>query len=256
MITRLTEHDHNAQLQSLSTAPVPTQRRSASTSPEAGSGSTPGIPAVATSPDAGSTPGIPAASEATVTLPPDLPAFFLATRIPDLRKPLPVPSVQIVCHTTAIVVTELIALQPFVPDFWESSTNKPKPVVLEPTVPKVSTVASAATHPGGGPSHNLYEMSESSPASGTAKPAAPTTGGFWFDVARDMGLPTSYEAPTVQWQFSETEATTKLTPKTYSRSLDKDETRGVWVLLGLLAGSWVVGGIAKPTTKLPDHHEE
>jgi hypothetical protein len=145
-------------------------------------------------------------------------------------------------------------LKPFVPDYWESSKNKPKPATPESTGPKVSIIASAATHLGGGPSHALHDVDE--PLALAKNPSAPVNGGFYSDVANDLGLPTSVEVPTVQWQFSETDAATKVTPKSYSRKLDPDEVRGVWVLLGLLAGSWIVSGVTKPETGLPTHVDE
>lgn len=37
--------------------------------------------------------------------------------------------------------------------------------------------------------------------------------------------------------------------KEYSRKLDKDEVKGVWVLVGLLAGSWALGGLVNKAPK-------
>jgi len=214
LISRLTEHEKQKQLESL-VSPTFIQQRSAST-----------VTVV------GETPGVPPAAEPTTSLP----AGFSATTLPDLSQPYPEPPVQV----------------PFVPDFWESSKNKPKPATPESTGPKVSTVASAATHHGGGPSHALHDVVEPVP---TKKPAAPVNGGFWFDVVNDMCLPTSVETPTLEWQFSEKDSATKVTPKGYSRKLDPDETRGVWIFLGLLAGSWIASGVAKPEV-FPEHAEE
>jgi len=163
------------------------------------------------------------------------PTGFSALTLPDLTQPDPEPLVQI----------------PFVPDFWESSKNKPKLATPESISPKVSTVASADTHHGGGPSHALHDVVE--PPVLTKKPSAPANGGFWHDVANDSGLPTSVEVRPIQWKFSETDAATKVTPKSYSRKLNSDEVRGVWVLLGLLAGSWIVSGVTEPESGLPDH---
>lgn len=39
-----------------------------------------------------------------------------------------------------------------------------------------------------------------------------------------------------------------------SRPLTRDEARGVWVLLGLLAGSWLAAGYFKPRSALADAH--
>jgi len=48
---------------------------------------------------------------------------------------------------------------------------------------------------------------------------------------------------------SEAAGTSNTRNKDYSRKLDKDEVRGVWVLVGLLAGSWVLGGIVNGAPK-------
>jgi hypothetical protein len=40
----------------------------------------------------------------------------------------------------------------------------------------------------------------------------------------------------------------------YSRKLDKDEIKGMWALIGLLAGSWVLGGLFNRPPK--DKHGE
>jgi len=215
LITRITEHDHRKQLELLSGSSAPDQLCHAST---------------------GSTPGIPASSEAT----PYFPVEYLAAKLPDLSQPFPEPPVQI----------------PFVPDHWESSKAKPQVDSSESTTPKISTVTHAATHPGGGPSHNLYQMSEHAHPLDSNKPSTSSSkAGLWSDVVNDLGLPTSVKAPTVQWQFSETPAKSTVAPKRYSRKLDSDEVRGVWMLLGLVAGSWILAGAVKPTSEL-EHAEK
>jgi hypothetical protein len=40
--------------------------------------------------------------------------------------------------------------------------------------------------------------------------------------------------------------------KEYSRKLDEDESRGLWVLAGLLAGSWLLGKVVNRTPKKVD----
>ena len=35
----------------------------------------------------------------------------------------------------------------------------------------------------------------------------------------------------------------------HTRTLDKDEVRGVWIILGLFAGSWLAGGLLKKETQ-------
>ena len=40
-----------------------------------------------------------------------------------------------------------------------------------------------------------------------------------------------------------TTGTSSTREKQHSRMLDVDEQKGVWVLLGLLTGGWIVGGL-------------
>jgi hypothetical protein len=37
--------------------------------------------------------------------------------------------------------------------------------------------------------------------------------------------------------------------KFHNRTLDKDQVRGIWVIAGLFAGSWVAGGLLKKNSK-------
>jgi len=37
--------------------------------------------------------------------------------------------------------------------------------------------------------------------------------------------------------------------KFHTRTLDKDEVRGVWIILGLFAGSWLAGGLLKKESR-------
>ena len=55
-----------------------------------------------------------------------------------------------------------------------------------------------------------------------------------------------------------TETSGRKSDVNYYRTLDKDERNGVWALLGILAGSWIVAGIlgsksayAEPATDTP-----
>jgi len=173
----------------------------------------------------GSTPGIPVSSNAAHLFPVE----SLAIKLPDLSQPFPEPPVQI----------------PFVPDHWESSKAKPIIDSLEPTTPKILTVSHPETHPGGGPSHNLYQMSESTPSSSLKDGLTSSSeAGFWSGVANDLGLPISVKGS------SEMPEGSTATPKKYSRKLDSDEVRGLWVLLGLVGGSWILAGVAKPVSEL------
>jgi hypothetical protein len=83
-----------------------------------------------------------------------------------------------------------------------------------------------------------------------------------LQAADDTGIPTMPErgqvtaSPQTGLDFmSEAARTSNTRNKDHSRKLDKDEARGVWVLVGLLAGSWVLGGIINgaPKKKPVDH---
>ncbi|KAI0818782.1 hypothetical protein BC629DRAFT_1588115 [Irpex lacteus] len=95
-------------------------------------------------------PGVPSSSKPT-PIPPNFPKEFLDVKIPDVSQLPPERPVEV----------------PFVPDFWESSRVKAEsapPPPPESTPVKVLAVAGAATHIGGGPSHNLYTPESSAAA--------------------------------------------------------------------------------------------
>ena len=84
-------------------------------------------------------------------------------------------------------------------------------------------------------------------------PAEQTDQGFWQDVADDLQVPRSlklsaHEIPKelLEGALERTETSGRKSDVDHSRTLDKDERRGVWALLGLLAGSWIVAGLLKP----------
>jgi hypothetical protein len=135
---------------------------------------------------------------------------------------------------------------PFVPDFWESSPAKIL-AAAEPPLPKLLIVAGADTHHGGGPSHNLHD--EHHPHTDVhVDSSARTTTGFWQDVAQDIGVPTNILKDTQRAVFDHIPDTSGTVSSRHSRTLDKDETKGVWVLFGLLAGSWILGGVVNERT--------
>ncbi|GBE81936.1 hypothetical protein BKA93DRAFT_829001 [Sparassis latifolia] len=166
-------------------------------------------------------PGIPPTGP-----PPVHPKEFMNIHIPDVSQPEPLPETPI----------------PLLPDLWDSSrirAESERAAPAEPSQPKVIAVAGAVTHPGGGPSHNLYTEDV------IAEPA-PTnmSTGFWSDVAHDLNIPTSFNLspPHAGYDVHETTSTSGAQERSHSRTLDKDEVRGIWLLLGLLAGSWLAGG--------------
>ncbi|KAI9064485.1 hypothetical protein FKP32DRAFT_1591906 [Trametes sanguinea] len=187
-------------------------------------------------------PGVPSTAE------PVFPKYSLDLKLPDVSEPEPESPTPI----------------PLVPDFWESSKVKKEAAPPQPETvprPKVITVASSATHPGGGPSHNLYSPSASTSSASAETADAPTSilGQLAADMAEDLSLPTSFKrAPPTESQYDVAQTTETSGPqdKSYSRTLDKDERVGVWILVGLFASSWIAAGYFAPTSEWARKAEE
>jgi hypothetical protein len=119
------------------------------------------------------------------------------------------------------------------------------PQSTDPPLPKLVLVAGADTHHGGGPSYNLHDIHGHSTYLTDSHivphptPAAPTTGGVFHDVAQDIGLSDVNEVGKA-WKKTMNDRQHTVGQ---SKKLDEDEAKGVWVLLGLLAGSYVIAGI-------------
>ena len=79
---------------------------------------------------------------------------------------------------------------------------------------------------------------------------------FFLDIADDAVLPKDLDVLKVaknrQGPLDDLieETTTSVGESEFhTRTLDKDEVRGVWIILGLFAGSWIAGGLLKKKTK-------
>ncbi|KAI0054133.1 hypothetical protein FA95DRAFT_1551941 [Auriscalpium vulgare] len=180
------------------------------------------------------------------------PAVFskqtLDIKLPDLSAPPPEQEVQI----------------PFTPDFWESSRVKkvlaPEPV--EPITPKLIVVGGESTYPGGSPSHNLLPAVEHLGAESAPSASSGPTG-LWGDIAEDIGLPTKVELASVKEAqkalldglIPETTTSTGQ-GKSHERTLDREEVRGVYVILGVLTGSWLLAGALKKKSAFAEHAED
>ncbi|KAH9934992.1 uncharacterized protein B0H18DRAFT_1182347 [Fomitopsis serialis] len=186
-------------------------------------------------------PGIPSTSE-----PPPLSKFpreFFKVALPDLSQPDPETPIQI----------------PLLPDLWGASAPKVQSSAdfdAGASAPKMVAVAGSVTHHGGGPTHNLFSSDEEAYTAETA-PARSEDQSVWRDFADDLSLPTSFKPSKVAGQAFDVAAKTETSgEKSYSRTLDSDEVRGLWVLLGLLAGSWVAAGVFKPSSAYAQKVEE
>lgn len=122
------------------------------------------------------------------------------------------------------------------------------------TDPKVVVVAGEDTHPGGGPSHKVYVPSastESTPSRPLAPPQEPATqlGRLVAGMADDLSLPVP-SLPTFNF------ATGERSSHGHTRPMNEGEKRGLWVLLGVLVGSWTVAGVLSPTSEWAHKAEE
>ncbi|KAH7889216.1 hypothetical protein F5I97DRAFT_485600 [Phlebopus sp. FC_14] len=190
-------------------------------------------------------PGIPPSAEPrSGSIAPD----FLCVKLPDLSQSTPETPVQV----------------PYLPDFWDSARLKPKTAPTdEPELPKLHVVSGPSTHPYGGPTYNLEKDQEADAVASTVpsadeapkgEPKQTGTGigmlSFWREVADDIGLPR-----TIRWTPAQTNPSSEQ-QHTYSRPLNEQERRGLYVLLGLVVGSWVVGGVVNRSPRPPVEEEE
>ncbi|KAH9005296.1 hypothetical protein EDB86DRAFT_2882766 [Lactarius hatsudake] len=179
-------------------------------------------------------PGTRAAS----TVPPP----YLNIKLPDISAPPPEPLIHI----------------PFTPDFWESSRVKAKANPAppeEPHVPKVIVIAGDSSRADS--SHILDPVREHVDLDHhSLDPKVSNLRSLFLDVADDVALPKDLDVLKVtknrQGPLDDLieETTTSVgDSKFHTRTLDKDEVRGVWIILGLFAGSWLAGGLLKKETK-------
>lgn len=127
-----------------------------------------------------------------------------------------------------------------------------KPEPTEPSHPKLYVVSGSATHPDGGPTYNLekpIEVEEIEETTSEKPSESAGEQGFFRDLADDLGLPRTSSvgqavSNIVKEQGPEMHAK--------SRPLNNEQSKGVWVLLGLLAGSWIIGGWVN---RAPPAHE-
>jgi len=227
LIARIEEHENSA-----TSTPPPTRTpgtiRSASTNVVP--------PASPKKTSQAASPGIPLAAR------PDTKPDFLAIKLPDLsQRPTNAP-VQV----------------PYVPDFWNSARPK-SDAPLEPELPKLHVVSGSVTHYDGGPTYNLEKHQEGDSPSTTVQadnPPASKEVGFWADFWESFGLPRSFRfrrtlsaAGNLAVRAGEDESQTR------SRPLTNEERKGLYILLGIIGGSWLVGGLVNRPTVLAEEHD-
>ncbi|KIK18939.1 hypothetical protein PISMIDRAFT_169514 [Pisolithus microcarpus 441] len=163
---------------------------------------------------------------------PSASAEFFAFKMPDLDQPTPSSSAQV----------------PYLPDFWDSARSNSTFTDPDPEPPKLHVVGGAVTHHDGGPTHHLEKPLET----GTVQPVAPVADDVIViksanlqELFADLGIPTTIRLrPVVD--------TTVVESPIQSRPLTSEETTGVYALLGILVGSWVLGGILSPRPEVED----
>ncbi|KAI6005625.1 hypothetical protein EDD15DRAFT_2566605 [Pisolithus albus] len=164
---------------------------------------------------------------------PSASAEFFAFKMPDLDRPTPSSSAQV----------------PYLPDFWDSAKSNATLTDPDPEPPKLHVVGGAVTHHDGGPTHHLEKPSEI----GTVQPAAPVADDVIViksanlqELFTELGIPT-----TIRLRPRVVDATVDESP-IRSRPLTNEERTGVYALLGILVGSWVLGGILSPRPEVED----
>jgi len=149
--------------------------------------------------------------------------------------------------------------KPFVPDFWDSKAKSAAAEAAtqspEPPLPKVITAAAEGTLPGGGPSSRIYQPSETIKAfkEGGKHNAAETPGmlsNSLFKLSSLANLASSSGKQASSQEFMK--PSTEREVGDAKRKLNHEEVRGLYVLLGIVGGGWLLGAIFSP--KKPQKH--
>lgn len=151
--------------------------------------------------------------------------------------------------------------KPFVPDFWDSKAKSAAAEAAtqssEPPLPKVVTAAAEGTLPGGGPSSRIYQSSETIKAFKEGGKQTPKeTSGVLSDSLSKLSSLAS-RASSSGGQVASDEFVAKAGAEhevgDVKRELNHEEIRGLYVLLGIVGGGWLLGAIFSPK-KAQKHH--
>lgn len=165
-------------------------------------------------------------------------------------------------RSTSVASSRVVAnTQPTLPHTITSTKTRPLPEEPEDEGPKVVTIASAATHPDGGPIHATTKVTDDVPVDvdvGSAKTADMTT--EVLDKAQEQ-IAAAKAATQEIWQLS---GMTGAAPafdiklpkmegdgsyKATSRPLNSEEKSGAWILGGVISAVLLLGGIGSSTKK-------
>lgn len=107
--------------------------------------------------------------------------------------------------------------------------------------------------------YNLEKHQEGDSPSTTVQadhPPASKEVGFWADFWESLGFPRSFS---VRRTLSEAGNLATLPgedePQTRSRLLTNEERKGLYILLGIIGGSWLVGGLVNRPTVVAEEHD-
>lgn len=150
--------------------------------------------------------------------------------------------------------------KPFVPDFWDSKAKTAAAEAAaqssEPPLPKVVTASAESTLPGGGPSSRIYQPSETIKLfkEGGNQNAAETSrilSNSLSKLSSLANLASSSEKQATSEEFIAKPSTERQVGDA-RKELNHEEVRGLYVLLGIVGGGWLLGAIFSP--KKPQRH--
>jgi hypothetical protein len=150
--------------------------------------------------------------------------------------------------------------KPFVPDFWDSKAKTAAAEAAtqspEPPLPKVVTAAAEGTFPGGGPSSRIYQPSETLKAfKESGKQNAAKTSGTDSNSLSKLSSLANLTSSSGKWATSEdfiSKPSAEREVRGAKKKLNHEEVRGLYVLLGIVGGGWLLGAIFSP--KKPQKH--
>ena len=116
-------------------------------------------------------------------------------------------------------------------------------------------VGGSATHYDGGPTYNLEKLQEDSSSSPTVQARDPSLSnnlGLWADFWESLGLPRSFSLRRSISEVGNLAADDGPSPQL--RPMTDDERKGLYILLGIVGASWLVGTLVnRPTASAEEH---
>lgn len=146
------------------------------------------------------------------------------------------------------------------PDSWDSKAKTAAAEAItqssEPPLPKVVTASAEGTLPGGGPSSRIYQSSETIRVfkEGGEQNVAKTSGVLSNSLSKLSslaGLASSSGKQAASDEFV-AKPSAKREVRDGKRGLKHEEVQGLYVLLGIVGGGWLLGAIFSP--KKPQKH--